>query len=279
MIRLVIIICILVLFIVGFSILNIILSVIPPRYVSPITPKDLGFEYEEIWLETEDKVKLNAWFIPNNKSDKLIIICHGYPFDKGNVLGFTDFLHDNYNLLFFDFRAMGKSKGKYTTVGYNEVKDFNAAVDFLKKGGFKKIGALGFSLGAATIIMANNHNIDAIVADSSYANLEKMVEQQYRIFFIFKKPFVIITRILGRMFLGVDIKKVSPQEAIREIKVPVLLIHGEKDEQIPVENSKLIHEANPQTELWIIPNAMHGEAHAINPEEYEKRVLGFLNNI
>lgn len=258
-----------------FAVLIGLMSIFPPRNVTPVTPKDFNLEYEEVWFETEDNIKLNGWFIPNKKSDTIIIVCHGYPFDKGNVLGFAPFLHEKYNLFFFDFRAMGTSKGRYTTAGYLEVRDFNAAVDFVKNKGFEKIGAIGFSMGAATIIMAKNPDVKAIVADSAYASLEKMVEQQYKIFSVFKKPFVFVTKLFVRL-IGIDISKASPQKAIKEIKVPVLLIHGRKDDQIPVENSILIHNANKETELWIIENANHGEAHYLNEKEYEARVSDFF---
>ncbi len=266
-----------ILFVLIISIYGILISIFPRRYITDIKPSDMGLKYEEITLKTSDNIKLKAWFIPNNKTKNAIIICHGYPFDKGNVLGFATFLSNNYNLLFFDFRAMGQSEGKYTTVGYKEVEDLKAAVKYLKNKNIKNIGALGFSLGAATIIMTNSKDIKAIVADSPYASLDLMINSLYRQFFFLKYPFTSLTKLLAKLILKIDATKISPEKAIKQITAPILLIHGEKDSQIPVENSYRLHKANPKTELWIIEEADHGEAHYLRKEEYEKKVLDFFN--
>lgn len=264
-------------FVLIISIYGIFISLFPRRHITDIKPSDLGLKYEEVTLKTSDNIKLKAWFIPNNKTKNAIIVCHGYPFDKGNVLGFATFLHKDYNLLFFDFRAMGESQGKYTTVGYKEVEDLKAAVRYLKDKEIKDIGALGFSLGAAVIIMTNSDDIKAIVADSSYANLDLMINALYRQFFFLKYPFTYITRLLAKLIIGIDTSKVSPEKAIKGIKTPILLIHGEKDSQISVENSYLLRKANPKAELWVIEEADHGEAHYLRKEEYETKVLDFFN--
>ena len=142
-------------------------SIRPPRHITKITPASLGFDYEDITLLTDDNIKLAGWFIPGkNVGKEAIIVCHGYPADKGNVLSFAVFLHDDFNLLFFDFRAMGKSEGKITTAGWKERGDFLAAVKYLRSRGMEKIGALGFSMGGAVIIMANSPDVDAIVTET-----------------------------------------------------------------------------------------------------------------
>ncbi len=264
-------------FIIILSLYGLLISIFPRRFVTNIKPSDIGLEFEEVTFKTEDNIQLKGWFIPNNKTKNAVIVGHGYPFDKGNVLSYASFLHENYNLLFFDFRAMGESGGKYTTAGYNEVEDVKAAVAYLKENGIKNIGGLGFSLGGATILMTKSEDIKAIVADSSYANLDLMVNSLYRQFFFFRHPFVLTTRVLAKLILGMNTKKVSPEIAINESKVPILLSHGKKDSQISVENAYLLKKANPEAELWIVEEADHGEAHFVKEKEYEKRVLNFFD--
>jgi fermentation-respiration switch protein FrsA (DUF1100 family) len=266
-----------ILFIIIISLYGLLMSIFPRRYVTDVKPSNLGLKYEEVTLKTADNIKLSGWFIPNNKSKDAIIVCHGYPFDKGNVLSYASFLHENYNLLFFDFRAMGESEGKYTTAGYKEVEDVKSAVEYLKSKGMRNIGALGFSLGGATILMTKSDDIKAIVADSSYANLDLMINALYRQFFFLKYPFVAATKLFAKLILRIDTSNVSPEKAIKEINAPILLIHGGKDSQIPVENSYLLKKANPKAELWIIEGADHGEAHYVKEKEYEKKVVSFFN--
>ena len=261
----------------GLSLYVFITSIRPPRYITGITPADLGLEYEDVTIITEDNIELAAWFIPSeNAKEKAIVVCHGYPADKGNVLSFATFLHNEFNLLFFDFRAMGKSGGKITTAGWRERKDFLAAVKYLKSKGMKKIGGLGFSMGGAVIIMADSPDVDAIVTESAYADLESMVHLTYRNFGVFRYPFVYVTRLWSRLFLGVAPIDVSPKNYIKKIKAPTLLIHSERDSMIPVEQGYALKEANPKAELWVIGEADHGGARGSKRSEYEKRIRNFL---
>ena len=73
----------------------------PEKTVSSVKPSDYGLEYESVTLQTEDRVSLDAWFVPSKKkTDKVIVVFHGYPFDKGNILPTADFLQEEFNLLF-----------------------------------------------------------------------------------------------------------------------------------------------------------------------------------
>ena len=268
--------------IIALSVFNFILSIHPPKLGEKRTPEVFNLKYEDVSFKTSDGLTLRGWFIPSNHSKAVIIVGHGYPFSKSDVLSFAPFLHKRYNLLFFDFRYFGDSDGRYTTVGWKEQKDLLAAVSYLKTRKDidpNKIGSLGFSLSASTMLMTKS-DIKAIVADSPYANLDNMIEQSYRIFPGFTKlPFTFITKILAKIVLGLDTKEVSSENSIKNLGVPVLLIHGEKDSQIPVENSKTLYEASNKslTELWLVKGADHGYSHALNTEEYEKKVLDFFD--
>ncbi len=252
------------------------ISVCPRRFISGINPSNFGLKYEEVNFRTRDGLTLKAWFIPCEGKKTTIIVCHGYPFDKGNILPSSLFLHKEYNLFLFDFRAMGESEGRYTTVGYHEKKDLLAAVDYLKSRGIERMGALGFSLGGAVIIMADSPDIKAIVSDSSYATLDLMIHSLFRHYHFLRYPFVFTVKSLSRLVLKFNTSSVSPVDTIKEVETPILLIHGERDSQIPVKNAYLLHEAAPKSELWIVPGADHGEAQALGPIEYERKVLEFF---
>ena len=252
------------------------ISVCPRRFISGVNPSHGGLKYEKVRFKTEDGLTLKGWFIPCEGKRATIIVCHGYPFDKGNILPSSLFLHKEYNLFLFDFRAMGESEGKYTTVGYHEKKDLLAAIDYLKSRGIERIGALGFSLGGAVIIMAHSPDIKAIVSDSSYATLDLMILSLFRHYRFLRYPFVFTIKSLSRLVLKFHTSSVSPVDTIKEVETPILLIHGERDSQIPVKNAYLLHEAAPKSELWIVPGANHGEAQALGPIEYERRVLKFF---
>ncbi|MFH1640583.1 MAG: alpha/beta fold hydrolase [Candidatus Omnitrophota bacterium] len=250
----------------------------PKRFVSGFTPKELGLKYEDIVLITNDNIKLSGWFIPQKNSNKAVIVCHGYPADKGNVLDMAEFLSPYYNLLFFDFRAMGNSQGKFTSGGWKEREDFLAAVSFMKKKGFEDIGAIGFSMGAAAILMSDSPDIKAIVSDSSYSNLDSVLSLIFQDFGPLRKAFAWSMKFLANLFLQMDVNKVVPLKYIPQIKAPVFLIHCNEDTQIPLEHAQLLHNANPQNQLWIISGLDHTEGLSGVKEEYQRRVLEFLKD-
>ncbi|MBI4451194.1 alpha/beta hydrolase [Candidatus Woesearchaeota archaeon] len=258
------------------SFVQFLLSIMPPKYRSVATPDDYGLKHENVSFKTSDGIVIAAWWIPG-KANKTIVVGHGYPFDKGNILPAVLFLHPEFNLLLYDHRSFGKSSGAITTAGAREPRDVEAAIRWVQRRHKGVIGLYGFSLSAASMLMANTSGVNAIVADSSYASLDTMVHRTFAIFGPLRHPFVWLTRLYAWLFLGISTKDVAPENAIRRVGVPVLLIHGSEDSQIPAENSRAIH-ANADksvAELWIVQGADHGEA--VGLPEYKSKVKAFFS--
>ncbi len=275
---------------------NLLLGIHPITFETDADPRRFGLSYERVEFTTEDGLVIRAWFIPaapfvqtaaskapgEAASVPTIIVGHGYPFDKANILGHVIFLHQRFHLLLMDFRYFGESDGWVTTVGIREKLDVKAALDYLQQRRDidpTRIGAMGFSMSAATFIAAHDPRIRAIVADSPYASLAKIVERQF--FFIpgpLNWAIVTLTRLYANALLGIDIDAASPENTVGSLSAPLLLIHGENDSQIPVEHSRILFaKANPElATLWIIPGADHGQAHALAGPTYELRVLDFF---
>lgn len=267
--------------------LNLILGIFPPNLKTFDDPAHYGLPYENVLFTTSDGLTLRGWFIPaaaDGATGKkaTILVGHGYPFDKANILRHGRFLHSQFHLLFFDFRYFGDSDGAYTTAGLLETRDVEAAVAYLTQREDVdplRIGALGFSMSAAAFILARSSGIHAIVADSSYASLEELIGRQ----FVFLPgplnwPFVTVTNLWAYLLLGVDVTQAAPMEAVRTLRIPLLLIHGDADFQIPVSHTrKIAANADPSlTEIWIVPGAGHGSAHAREGDRYEARVMQFF---
>ena len=266
-----------VLFLVIFSLLTFYMSLHPQKIITDLNPSDLGLKYEEVIFKSTDGIKLSGWFISNKKTKAAIIVMHGYPADKANLLDIAYFLAKDFNVFLFDFRSFGRSEGSYTTAGALEKNDLLGAIEYLdKEKSITKVGLYGFSLGGAVALMANNSNVKAIVTDSAYARLSDIVKHMYSIFFIFKYFLAYLTKLYGVLFLKINIDDINPVDNIKSVKAPILLIHSEKDSQIPVEEAYLLHDAKKNSELWIVDGADHGMIHSLNPEEYKKRVIGFF---
>jgi uncharacterized protein len=252
------------------------ISVKPGKIVSRTTPKDLGLDYEKISFLTEDNVALQGWFIRHAAAAKTVIALHGYPADKGNILPAIAFLSQRYNLLLFDFRYLGESGGSYSAVGAEETRDLRSAIGYLRSRGVKEVGVWGFSLGAAVALMTapGSPEIKAVVSESSYARLDLMAPALYAIP-VLKYPLAWLTALWARVFLGFNLKDVSPRDSARNLNIPVLIIHSRDDHLISFQHALLLQEAlkdNHRAEFWFHENLLHGQLAA----EYQKRISDFF---
>ena len=249
----------------------------PPKVVSDITPERYGLTYEEVSFITKDNLTLQGWFIPTQQpTTKTIVALHGWPADKGNIFPVISFLNQKYNLFLFDFRALGKSEGKYSTVGAREQEDLLAAVEYLKSRDIDQIGVWGFSMGAAVALMTapKAPEIQAVVAETSYASLDRMALEAFR-FPLIRYPLAYLTGLWAKLLLGIDIKDVSPVESAKHIDIPVLIIHSTNYEVIPFSHAELLKKAlkeNPKAEFLFQDDLIHGQLSS----EYELRILDFF---
>jgi len=269
-------------FVLGISFLIFFNAIKPRRYISPLTPEKLNLSYRHINLKTSDNLRLSAYYIPASvKTDKTIIVCHGYPADKNDILGATFFLAEKFNLFLFDFRNLGHSDGTFCSFGYHERKDLLAAVNWITKNHPGPIGTYGFSVGGATVLMSDCPDIKAIVADSSFATAHNLIKRQFSIFpGLLQKPFIWLMRIYMNTFLNIKISDISPKNKISKKNIPILLIHGNSDRIIPVENAYMLYESSNKktTNLWIVNNADHGMCFHMEKEKYRKKITDFFES-
>jgi dipeptidyl aminopeptidase/acylaminoacyl peptidase len=253
-------------------------SIRPPRFLSSLTPRDLKTAYEDVSFRTADGLTLRGWYIPAARtSAKIVILLHGYPADKGDILPALASLHEDFNLLLFDFRYLGESEGNYSTAGAREVEDLLAALRFLKSRGIKEVGVWGFSMGGAVALMAIEKapEIRAVISESSYASLAQMAFELFRIPLL-NYPMAYLVGLWAKLFLGIDLKQVSPVESVRASTIPILLIHSSADAVIPFSHARQLQEAlaeNANAEFWFNEEFAHGQLGS----DYQTRVKSFFH--
>ncbi len=266
------------------GLLGFAMGIHPPKITSARTPADYGWTFETISLRTRDGLTLSGWFVPRDAEPgrrPVIIVLHGYPYDKASVLGVTPFLHQHYDLLLVDFRFFGQSEGQLTTFGYREWQDVVAAVDYARDRGPAAVGIWGFSFGGAVALLAlpRTDGIDAVVVDSPFASMDAMVADYYRAFPIADRLLAAFTDALSRLVLGFTPADVSPERAIADTTTPIMLIHSMADATIPVRHHEALKRAlaqNPNAEFWLLERGAHGMTYASDQAAYEARVLDFF---
>ena len=249
-------------------------------------PDQFGLPYENVYFKTEDKVQLKGWFIPSEAySNKTIVLMHGWGMNRADILKNTYFLHDlGFNLLYFDFRALGESGGKTSSIGYLELKDVAAAVRFLKETRpqfCEKIGLYGLSMGGMVAICeaARNPEIACVVAEASYYSFRRVVSRwawvHHRVPYF---PLIPIILHYIHKYLGVNPERYSPKYNIPRISPrPVFIIHGRYDNLVPAAQAKLLFKkAGEPKEIWLVPGAKHNKCAEVGGFEYKQRLADFF---
>ena len=130
------------------------------------TPARFGVSYQAVTLTTEDGLSLAAWYTPP-ENGALILVAHGYGAARSPEMH-AFFARHGYGVLSWDARAHGESEGEISTWGVRELRDVQAAIEFVQRQeGVSRLGAYGQSMGGATLIQAAASflEIEVLVAD------------------------------------------------------------------------------------------------------------------
>jgi len=258
----------------------------PIRSLGKDLPTNVGLPYEEISFPSSDnpKITLRGWFIPNDKTKQAIILVHGQNSNRTQMLHVGKPLWDKgYNLLLFDMQGHGASDGEFYTFGQNEQWGVVGAANYLKGRGFKSesIGALGWSLGAVSSLMAfgQSHDIKAVVSDSGYGDFARMISTRFTEQTHLPGIFLAGILVSGSIFRGMDVNKIRPEDAVKNTGGrKALIIQGTVDQTVPVsEAHKIIAAGGSNVESWILPGVGHADAFWQNEPEYISRVTTFFN--
>ena len=221
-----------------------------------------------------------------------VILLHGHTDDRIGMLGNADLLlRHGYSVLLPDARAHGVSGGDLATYGVKEAGDVRLWYDSVAQSDSPRcIDGLGESMGAAQLLasLRTTPGFCAVVAESTFASFreasydrlgEKLNAGAWAGRTLLR-PAVEVGLLYARWKYGVDLEQASPQNAVAASSVPVLLIHGLKDTNLPPRHSEMIvaHSSsrNPAVVLWEPANAGHCGAAGAEPQEFERRVLGWF---
>ena len=257
----------------------------PERYALTQTPAAYGMKYENVAFESAvDHIPLRGWYI-DSPGDKVILQLHGRngTRDAGSGLAVAQmFVQNNYDVLMFDFRGHGESGGERYSIGLLEVRDVAGALNYLKTRGVQDVGVIGFSMGAATTLNAapDLPAMRAVVADSAFADINLLLDEQLPQetgLPAWVNPGVLL---MGKLLYGIDLAANRPVSAIARLTDrPVFLIHGTKDDLVPVHHAELLAQAdaaNPNLSVWILDGVGHTDAFDEANAEYRARVLDFF---
>jgi len=231
------------------------------------TPSEVGLEFEDIFFTARDGVRLNGWFVPHREARSTLIWFHGNAGNIGHRVENIKWLHDRLpmNIFIFDYRGYGRSQGLPSEEG--TYLDGAAALELMRKklgaDGAKKMILFGRSLGAAVATeMATRFESQGLILESPFVSIAAMA----RVLF----PFLPIGPLLRTQY---DVRA-----TIKKIKVPLLVLHGDRDEIIPFEQGKLVFEAAPEPKrFFAIAGANHNDTVIVGGESYFEQLKQFTD--
>lgn len=261
-----------------------------PAWYEYINANQEGREYiyslnpEDLYINSFDNLKLHALFI-NNQSNKTIICVHGYKakdglYDFGMSARFLNSL--GYNLLFVDNRAHGLSQGKYIGFGVLDSVDVNSWVDYLVTNmNQETIILYGMSMGAATVMNAQNNKVKAIIADCGFASgYDEVVYQIKKMYHLPPFPIIPISNVLLKLLAHYSLKEKEAYKSIKNYKNNLLIIHGDKDHFVPTRDAyKIFDNATCHKKILIVPGASHAKNYLKDTKLYEQTIKEFLDEI
>lgn len=248
-----------------------------------------SWKKEEVILQSPFGYQIFGFYFPAQDSKKTVILSHGITYTLyGSVKYMKMFMDLGFNIFIYDNRFHGRSGGPNATLGFFEKYDLKMITDWVesKLGEGSIIGTHGESMGAAISLQhaAIDPRIQFVIEDCSFNRLDTLLAHRLREdYHLPRFPLLPMVEMICNFLTGMVIKEVSPEDAVKQISSPILFIHGEKDDFIPVEMVEKLaaQKINGPKKLYVVSNAGHAESFWTDPKEYAAVVYEFLhsNNI
>lgn len=235
---------------------------LPSREIA-LTPKDVGLPYDDVWLRTEDGVRLHGWYLPAESGRATMIFFHG---NAGNISHRLDSLRIFHSLrlsvLIIDYRGYGKSEGSPSEKGTQH--DALAAWRYITEAQgvpAQKVVLFGRSLGAAIASdLAVRHQPGALIVESAFTSVPDMGAELY---------WWLPVRQLSRF-------RYATREDVARVRCPVLVVHSPEDEIIPFRHAEAIFAGAREPKELLRLIGSHNEGFMLSGNAYGEGLDRFL---
>jgi dienelactone hydrolase len=238
---------------------------------------DLGAPYEDVELETSDGLLLKGWYIESQNGAAVI----SFPGRAGSQSRARMLADHGYGVLLFDRRGEGESEGDPNLLGWEGERDIHAAVGFLQSRPDVdpgKIGGVGLSVGGEMMIVAAAESgaLKAIMIEGASG---RSVRDDWANggarwdVLVGRAIFTAASALNSSDLPPSDLKSLVPT-----IPGSVLFVYGERGqpEERPA-NEGWYEQARGHKEIWEVPGSKHMAGIEAQPQEYERRVVGFFD--
>ncbi len=258
----------------------------PPTGAMPQAPGKqrlgelLGASAQEITLPPNAGGRVRALLVPAPAMVTAVVLIYPNQRDPRILADYFRVVHSaGFAVMVLDYLSESGGAPSGQGMGWEERGDVTDAAAALRQRGVRAVAVLGVSEGAAAALFAGSHAapLAAIIADSSYASLSAMLK---RIPPLDSLNPLFDNTVLWELGLikGRPIRDIAPSQAAAKLgTTPLMVINGGEDPLVAPADARVIFAAaQGPKELWIVPQAGHAAALAIEPEQYARRVGAFL---
>jgi uncharacterized protein len=214
-----------------------------------------------------------------------VLLLHGNGASRMQTSGNAEWLaSEGYATLVIDFRGHGRSSSASHSFGWNEAKDARAAFEWLEREQHgAPIAVIGISMGGAAALLGDDGPLPAagLVLQAVYPDIRHTIRNRM-VSMMTRVPATIFEPLLSfqsRIRFGVWPSRLSPLEALRRYRGPVLIIGGSADPFTPPSETRLLYDAAPGAKtLWFAPNADHESVSDLSTKEYRLQLDHFLTS-
>jgi uncharacterized protein len=232
------------------------------------TPAAAGLPFEELTIETTDGERLHGWWVPAETGPVLahVLLCHGNAGNVGDRVLHAALLSEaGFDVLLFDYRGYGRSTGRPSEDGTG--RDAAAArAALLDRPGVDpaRLVYLGESLGAAVALaLALDHPPAGLVLQSAFTSIRDMARRHY--------PFV------PRALVPDAYRSL---EGIGELHAPLLVVHGEDDDIVPLLHGEELYAAAPEPkQLEVLRGVGHNDLIALAGEAWAGAIASWAREL
>lgn len=254
---------------------------------------DKGYEFinnkphRRVFTTSFDGLKLSARYY-NQNSDKTILLFHGYRSNAAHDFSCAVEMYYNkgFNILLVDQRSHSKSEGKLITFGVKEQHDVSSWLQYLISSfGEKNFIISGISMGATTVLLALQNNLPSSVkgciADCGFTSPKEIITKVAKDAFHINATYILpILNIFCKIFGKFSIFEDTTENAVKNSKIPILLLHGENDSFVPCEMSvKTKDAAGDICTIFTVPNADHGMSYLVDTLGVNNQIDLFINSL
>jgi len=229
------------------------------------TPADWGFEYEDVFLQTPDGVRLHGWYLPRPGTERTLLFFHG---NAGNIShrgeSIAIFHRLGLNVFIPDYRGYGQSQGYPDERGV--YTDARTAWSYLtEKRGIEEnnITVFGRSLGASIAAeLASEVNPGSVILESAFSSARDFSNS----------VFPVLSRLVVMRY-GFD-----TADYVQRISCPVMVLHSPEDEIVPFSLGQKVYQAAREPKTFVELQGDHNSGFLRSQPAYERELRRFIEH-